>query len=74
MTVTAIEIKTPEIYEIVKNIDPTWDLAYEDVRLNFLVLGFPGPGENCLMTPQTIAEHFDHIENGPQIILKHLVK
>lgn len=72
--ITAIEIKHPKTYEIIKALDPSYDLPYDDVHLNFLVIGYPEPGTIVLMTPETVAEHFDHIENGLQITLKQLVK
>lgn len=71
---TAIEIKNPKTYELIQTLEPRYDLPYEDVHLNFLVIGYPEPGKTAMFTPSEVAEHFDHIENGLQITLKQLIK
>lgn len=72
----AIEITSPAIADIVKDIKPELrEHDYEtELRFNFLVLGFPRSGEFALVQPNIFNRTFDHIVNGPEIMLKTFVR
>lgn len=72
----AIEIKNSNVAELIYKIDPsTKELNYEtDLQGNFFMIGFPNSGEFAIITPSTIRDHWDHIENGPNLCLKQLIK
>lgn len=72
---TALEIRTPDVVEIIKAIDPTiGELDYEkDLHNNFYVLNFPEEGKNALVPVETFYNSFDHIENGVFLNLKKFI-
>jgi hypothetical protein len=72
---TAFELKTPELADLAKTLDPKIkDYDYENtLHGSFLVIGLPKPGVYTVMTPAQVGEHFDHIENGMPITLKLIV-
>lgn len=72
--ITAIEIRTPKIYEIIQALNPGHDLPYDEVHMHFLVIGFPGMAKTTIWSPSEIDETFDRIETGLRLTLNQLIK
>jgi len=71
---SAIEITTPTVFDLVKSIAPLYaDIDYADVHHKFAVFGYPSVGDTTILSPAKCFEICDHIENGVQIRIKHLM-
>lgn len=70
--VTAIEINSKTIVEVLSAFDPTLnELDYEkDLQGNFIVIESSELGQYAIITPETVGKLFDHIEPGKQYVLK----
>jgi hypothetical protein len=58
----AIEINTPEIYELVLMMDPLWKkVSYDDAKGSFAIVGYPVSGAVTIMSPLELADHWDKL-------------
>lgn len=69
---TAIEIDSPETWEILCALEPHFtELDYEFNKGFFVVINHE-EAPWAVMSPQTVGVNFDHIEPGNRIKLVHL--
>lgn len=70
--ITAIEIKTPEIFAFVCAFDPAVsENKFEDVKNYFFVPNFNGAGNYAILSPENVGTLYDRIENGSTLTLKY---
>jgi len=52
-----IEIDTPNVFEIVKKLDPSYaELEYEDAHETFFILDWPTFGVHTIVRPEQLRE------------------
>lgn len=73
----AIELTSLEVVDFASYIKPDiLEMDFEnELKFNFLVLGFPRKGEVSIVRTAIFEKHFSHIENeGPKFRFKLFVK